>query len=315
MKNLNVRKKILTLAMFTVIGLVSNPSISNAKENNEINIHDFDYIRDLLKASKEIDVKEKPNSSVSLGKLKKNETLKLLCQIDGYYEVLYNNQIGYVSDKDVEVIKEYPFEMGGYISKDCCLCDIGNREVITKFLKQLEFVKIYESKNDRYYVEVDGKYGFVLKSDVILLKDMYVVVDISSQNMKLYDDNKLLLETDVVTGQYNKNDTPLGIYAIGTDKKDISTHRYLVGPGYKTYVDYMMKFNGNIGFHDSEIEVKPNGFKHGWRKSDEYGKDTYLTNGSHGCVNMPNSAAEKLYEYVKPYVVDKGRQVKVLVKE
>ena len=47
-----------------------------------------------------------------------------------------------------------------------------------------------------------------------------------------------------------------------------------------------MPFNNNIGMHDA-----------GWRS--EFGGEIYLTNGSHGCVNVPYDVAEELYYRVE----------------
>ena len=46
-----------------------------------------------------------------------------------------------------------------------------------------------------------------------------------------------------------------------------------------------MPFNGGIGFHDAA-----------WRS--RFGGTIYLTNGSHGCVNLPYSAAQTLYSNI-----------------
>ena len=55
-------------------------------------------------------------------------------------------------------------------------------------------------------------------------------------------------------------------------------------------VTYWMAFEGNgIGFHDAT-----------WQ--DSFGGDTYLDNGSHGCVNLPLSFAEELYSSVYLYM-------------
>ena len=47
-----------------------------------------------------------------------------------------------------------------------------------------------------------------------------------------------------------------------------------------------MPFNGNIGMHDAN-----------WRE--KFGGTEYLTNGSHGCVNLPPSAAAVIFENVQ----------------
>ena len=46
-----------------------------------------------------------------------------------------------------------------------------------------------------------------------------------------------------------------------------------------------MPFNGNIGFHDAP-----------WRN--EFGKDIYVNNGSHGCINMPPANAKIMFENI-----------------
>jgi hypothetical protein len=65
----------------------------------------------------------------------------------------------------------------------------------------------------------------------------------------------------------------------------MDTNRYLVGNGYKSWVNYFMPFNGGIGLHDAS-----------WRQN--FGGTYYLYNGSHGCINMPYSAVKKIFENV-----------------
>ena len=316
MKNINIRKKLLTLAMFSTIGLVSNKNIVKANGNDIVNIHEFDYIRDYVKASEDIFIKERPNStSNELGILKKDDKLKLISQIDGYYEVLYNEEIAYVRDNSVTVESEKPFLKSAYVNKKSNLYSEEACINVVRELNELEYLKIYDELDNSYSVEIDGISGYVFKDSVSILDNLYAVVDISDQHVELYQDNKLVMESDVVTGRPRGNSTPIGVYAIGTKANDVTHDRNLVGPGYQSYVNYMMKFNGHIGFHDAEYHTDANGRKHGWRTREEFGGETYLTNGSHGCVNMPNDAASKMYEYVYPYVVEQGKQVKVLVKE
>ena len=130
-----------------------------------------------------------------------------------------------------------------------------------------------------------------------------MVVDISSQEVKLYCNNEVILTTPVVTG---KPSTPSdkGLFEI----YDISNSRYLIGPNYKSYVDIMMKYNGGEGLHDAQYHTHEDGFKHGWRDISEFGGDTYLKHGSHGCINMIHDDVMTVSDYV-----DIG--TKVLVKE
>lgn len=121
----------------------------------------------------------------------------------------------------------------------------------------------------------------------------YVEVDITHQKLYCYEDGKLKVETDVVTGKPTEDrETPSdGIWSIIYKKKDavLGEENNLE---YRSPVDFWMPFNGNVGLHDADR----------WRS--KYGGDIYKTNGSHGCVNMPREAAEKVYN-----IVSKGTPV------
>ncbi len=113
--------------------------------------------------------------------------------------------------------------------------------------------------------------------------DTYVEVNLTAQHLFYYKEGELILETDFVSGNISKDyGTPVGTYPVQYRQNDAT----LVGEDYATPVKYWMPFNKNIGFHDAT-----------WRK--EFGKDIYLTNGSHGCINMPPKAAKKMFKYIK----------------
>lgn len=133
-------------------------------------------------------------------------------------------------------------------------------------------------KSKKWWLRIAGPYS--VKSD---FGNTYAEVSIDSQYMWMYKDGKKVLETSVVTGNPNMgNDTPKGLYRVYSTARDTD----LYGPGYNITVSYWMAFNDDIGFHDAT-----------WQ--DEFGGDVYLTNGSHGCVNLPLYAAEELYGYVR----------------
>ena len=112
--------------------------------------------------------------------------------------------------------------------------------------------------------------------------DSYVEIDLTDQHLWLYVDGKLVTESDFVSGNVARGyDTPTGVY--GLTYKTLNAT--LKGQGYATPVDFWMPFNGNVGMHDAK-----------WRK--EFGGDIYKKNGSHGCINLPREAAEKIYEHV-----------------
>lgn len=117
----------------------------------------------------------------------------------------------------------------------------------------------------------------------------YAEVDLTDQHMYFIKDGKVVLETDVVTGNPNKgNATPQGIYTLSYKTKNATLRGEKKPDGtysYETPVKYWMPFNGGIGFHDAT-----------WQPT--FGGDRYKSHGSHGCVNMPKEKAGKLYELI-----------------
>lgn len=109
----------------------------------------------------------------------------------------------------------------------------------------------------------------------------YVEICISQQKMWCYKDGQLVVETPVVTGSHATGyDTPAGsVWAIDGKKSDYDFTLYTA------HVMFWLPFNDQVGIHDSS-----------WRS--EYGGDIYLTNGSHGCVNTPYNASEKIFNTV-----------------
>ncbi len=116
--------------------------------------------------------------------------------------------------------------------------------------------------------------------------DSYVEVNLSMQHVLLYNKGKLVAESDCVTGRNNAY-TPPGIYSITFKDHTFDDHQVaLVGENYSSEVSYFIPFFGNIGLHDAP-----------WRS--QFGGSIYKKSGSHGCVNLPLSMAESIYEYVE----------------
>ncbi|MBQ9606589.1 MAG: L,D-transpeptidase [Lachnospiraceae bacterium] len=120
------------------------------------------------------------------------------------------------------------------------------------------------------------------QTTAVLTGQTYIDINITEQKLTFYQNGVPTLVSDVVTGNESAhNDTPQGTYQVYGK----STDRTLKGPGYESYVKYWMPFTGNYGIHDAS-----------WRSS--FGGSIYKTNGSHGCVNMPRSMAEALYNTI-----------------
>ncbi len=121
----------------------------------------------------------------------------------------------------------------------------------------------------------------------------YVDVDLSEQYARFYDDEgNLVWESDIVSGARGKTDSPTGVYTL--NHKQSPT--VLIGemtsegtPEYESKVSYWMPFKGNsVGLHDAT-----------WQSA--FGGQRYAQGfGSHGCINLPLSAAEALYGMIEP---------------
>lgn len=110
----------------------------------------------------------------------------------------------------------------------------------------------------------------------------FVLVDISDQTLWYYKKGKKVIKTDVVTGTRGVHDTPTGSFRVRSKQRNIN----LTGPTWNSHVNYWMAFlGGSYGLHDAS-----------WRTSRQFSNHkTYMSNGSHGCVNMRPSVAAKLY--------------------
>lgn len=115
-----------------------------------------------------------------------------------------------------------------------------------------------------------------------------IVVSIGKQHLWACNGSTQLYDTDVTTGAYKIDDdaTPTGTWHIYAKETD----RYLNGSdahgSWHDYVKYWMPFNGDYGFHDATWQTFPFG------DLKQYG-----TQGSHGCVHLPDEAAAWLYNW------------------
>lgn len=113
--------------------------------------------------------------------------------------------------------------------------------------------------------------------------DTYVEINLTAQHLFFYKNGSLLVESDFVSGNVSKNyDTPTGIYGLTYKERDAT----LRGENYASDVSYWMPYCNNVGMHDAS-----------WRSS--FGGNIYKTSGSHGCINLPESAARKIYENIE----------------
>lgn len=119
----------------------------------------------------------------------------------------------------------------------------------------------------------------------------FVEIDIAHQMVYVHQNGQVVFSTACVTGTETdaERKTPRGVFKIF----DHTTERDLKGPinpatgkpSYVSHVHYWMPFHNGVGMHDAT-----------WRSS--FGGNIYMTSGSHGCVNLPLSAAQTIYGLV-----------------
>ena len=111
----------------------------------------------------------------------------------------------------------------------------------------------------------------------------YVEVNLTTQHVYVYKEGSMVFDTACVSGNVSKgHGTHTGVYPIAYKQKDAT----LKGDNYESHVKFWMPFNLGEGLHDAT-----------WRS--KFGGTLYKTSGSHGCVNLPLSAAEKIYGIVE----------------
>lgn len=257
---------------------------------------------DILKLTDTVNLRVGPGTEYKkIGKISENTEVKSYQVTDnGWYLVSNGNQIGYICGDYVNSLLDninnlYPdlflneinIEKIVYATKNIEIKSF-NDNIENGNLSKYEACQVLGEFKDNYLIRTSNKIGFIDKENTKELKDEFVIVDISDQKVYLYDDSTLILSSSVTTGK-DSTPTDLGIFSIRYKERN----RYLVGPGYRSFVKYWMPYNGGEGLHDAS-----------WRSS--FGGERYHKNGSHGCVNLPENIAEQIYNYV-----DKGTKVLV----
>ncbi len=111
----------------------------------------------------------------------------------------------------------------------------------------------------------------------------YVEINITAQHLYFYKNGGLVVESDFVSGNLARGDgTPSGAFGLAYKQRDA----VLRGEDYRIPVDFWMPFNGGIGLHDAT-----------WRS--DFGGNYYKSGGSHGCINLPYSVAETIFQNIE----------------
>ena len=264
-----LKNKLLLLSLVSTLGATSIGCSSNSFDNDEV-----ESVLETTEEKIEESITVIPDTTLEIEEKLPDSKEEVMNIIDnGSIESIY-----YVKNDTTLTIPSF-------------LTESKVEEQVT--LPKLECLEVYDILDDTCLVKTNEYIGFTTLENLEELTGTFVVVDISSQEVKLYCNNEVILTTPVVTG---KPSTPSdkGLFEI----YDISHSRYLIGPNYKSYVDIMMKYNGGEGLHDAQYHTHEDGFRHVWRNESEFGGDTYLKHGSHGCINMIHDDVMTVSDYV-----------------
>ena len=228
-----------------------------------------------VQATNAVNVRQGPSKEYDvIGGLTTHERMPLVQIGEEWDKINYYGKEAYVCRDFVEetdMIIGEPTKVV-YCHEDTILKD---EEDGTNYLVPIyELGLVYDETNDYYLADVNDRMGLIPKASTTELKGAYAVVDISDQRVDVYHDNELLLSTPCVTGK-DSSPTTVGYHTIHSEKH----HDYLIGDGYKSYVDHFLAFHNGEGLHDAS-----------WRSI--FGGENFHESGSHGCVNLPSEVIE-----------------------
>ena len=214
------------------------------------------------------------------GKVLDGDTIKDWIYINGEYEITILE--GKVREYVNSIADNYSSELGYSIPVSGGKSGNNHSWIVDRQAETAALIENIKngqqiSKNPAF---VQNSYGSYFSS----LGDTFVEVDLGDQYLWFYKNGYVVAEGNIVSGNMSASGcaTPAGVYSLQRRQKDT----VLVGPDYQSPVSFWMPFIGNsIGLHDAS-----------WRWN--FGGDIYKTNGSHGCVNLPYSLAESIYNNI-----------------
>lgn len=170
---------------------------------------------------------------------------------------------------------EYGYHIDEYAEYVQLKADLLSGEMVTR-------EPVYDSTNDY------GNPVYLAREGTDDLAGTYVEVNLTKQHLWFYKNGSLIVESDIVSGSVKDNKTTkTGCFPLAWKQSPRTlTGDAASGSGsYSVNVQYWMPFYEGQGLHDAS-----------WRGS--FGGNVYQTSGSHGCVNLPPSTAETIYNNI-----------------
>ncbi len=290
---LNKNQSITNNNQDTITSSYKNKQIVKQENNikNEDNKNTDYQIVPVVIATDNVNIREQASTTSNiLGVLSLGESVpKISDEINGWYEISYGDSTGYVSYQYVR--PDYQYEINsplinvGYLPNGGNLYNDKSLANLKTLIEPLQSIEIYGETDNSYFVKIDNNIGYIPKEYCIILSQPVAIVDKSTQNLKLYNNNEIVIDTPIVSGNESADKyTPSDEGLFDIDEKRYNTH--LTGQTWDVAVDIFMPYNGGEGLHDAS-----------WRSV--FGGSNYLNgNGSHGCINMPHDMAIEAGKYL-----------------
>lgn len=278
------------------LAFANNNYLEPTNSTNEVEV-EHELKNDVVITTSRLNFRTQPDKkSDRILTFEENTELQVLAETDnGWLLVKSNNVLGYVS-KDYtismhemlnniypDLVEDLTLQKVVYATQDLNIRSGNSIETeAIGLLERLESVRVYGEFGDWYLIMTnDHNFGFIHKSYTKELDEEFVIVDLDKQTLYLYNGTDQYIQTPITSG---KDSTPSdkGLFKIYYKSRNTP----LIGDDYNVTVDYWMNYNNGEGLHDAS-----------WRSV--FGTESYHTNGSHGCINIPPHLADDVYEYTQ----------------
>lgn len=152
-----------------------------------------------------------------------------------------------------------------------------------------EVLKLFNQRKSGDIEPIYERYGFERTKDGGDIGNTYIEVDLSRQHLWFYKNGELVVESPIVTGINQGGwQTNVGVGSIlSKNTNQTLKGEDFFGGKYSTPVKYWMPIGWDgEGFHDADCRYS-------------FGGSIYQTDGSHGCLNLPPSVAETIFNNVE----------------
>ena len=170
---------------------------------------------------------------------------------DNWYKVDYNKTEAYIMKGISKHVSYAPIDYLkiAYIEKETPLLESANDySMIVDYLEIGQTGEVISEEGDYYLVHTFDKQGFIKKNCISILNGLNTVIDISSQKLIIYEDNNILLKTNIFLGK--ENNTP----SVGTFKIEEKEEKNILNNNEEA--SYWIKYNDESAMCQKDIKEK-----------------------------------------------------------